>query len=133
MRKKLTDMADKVVTLLTENQYMTTREIADKTRLSVNSVRVIIKHLRSQVGIISSRKGHILAEYASVQDDVEFLRRLNGKRASDIMSLEGVRRHIEKRWKTIGYTRQLNLSMKPLGGDVSIFSNNIKLLTSLKF
>ena len=36
MRKKLTDMANKVVTLLTENQYMTTREIADKTHLSVN-------------------------------------------------------------------------------------------------
>jgi DNA-binding CsgD family transcriptional regulator len=133
MRKKLTDMADKVVTLLTENQYMTTREIADKTHLSVNSVRVIIKHLRSQVGIISSRKGHILAEYASVQDDVEFLRRLNGRRASDVMSLEGVRRHIEKRWKTLGYNRQLNLSMKSLDSDVTVINNSIKLLSSLKF
>jgi DNA-binding CsgD family transcriptional regulator len=133
MRKKLTDMTDKVVTLLTENQYMTTREIADKTHLSVNGVRVIIKHLRSQVGIISSRKGHILAEYASVQDDVEFLRRLNGRRASDVMALEGVRRHIEKRWKPIGYTRQLNLSMKPLDSDVTVINNSIKLLSSLKF
>lgn len=133
MRKKLTDMTDKVVTLLTENQYMTTREIADKTHLSVNGVRAIIKHLRSQVGIISSRKGHTLAEYASVQDDVEFLRRLNGRRAGDVMALEGVRRHIEKRWKTIGYNRQLNLSMKPLDSDVTVINNSIKLLSSLKF
>jgi DNA-binding CsgD family transcriptional regulator len=132
MRKKLTDMADKVVTLLTENQYMTTREIADKTHLSVNSVRVIIKHLRSQVGIISSRKGHILAEYASVQDDVEFLRRLNGRRASDVMAISGVRKHIEKRWKAAGYTKQLNISFKALDGDIEILHSNVKLLTSLK-
>jgi hypothetical protein len=68
-----------------------------------------------------------------VQDDVEFLRRLNGRRASDVMALEGVRRHIEKRWKTLGYTRQLNLSMKPLDSDVTIINNSIKLLSSLKF
>ena len=43
-------MANKVVTLR-QNQYMTTREIADEPSIS-EWCEVIIKHLRSQVGII---------------------------------------------------------------------------------
>jgi hypothetical protein len=57
---------------------------------------------------------------------------MNGRRAIDVMSLECARRHIEKRWKTLCYNRQLHTSLKALEGDVSILSNNIKLLTSLK-
>jgi biotin operon repressor len=130
MREKTKMMIKKVHDLLLQNEYITSYDLAKKCHLHPWSIRRIIKHLRIQgIGIITTNKGYILAEYAKQSDDVTFVRRIMGRRASDTICIQAARRHIQKRWKSVEGKNNINNVLNFL----SPINGVTKVETSLKY
>lgn len=102
MRAKTKEMLKKVKDYLYANEYTTADQIAEFCGLSRMSAYRIIKLLRlSGIGIIPGKKGYILSDIASKQDDVKFVRTCFGRRASDILALSVAEKDIRKRWRSV--------------------------------
>lgn len=102
MRQKTALMIKKVHDLLKENEYLTTDELCKKCHLKRWSIYQIIRYLRLEsIGVIPTRKGYILSEFAKKNDDVHFMRRCFGRRTSDLIALSAAEPDITKRWKGI--------------------------------
>lgn len=119
MQKKTQDMVNKVKYLLLKNNYISAFEIAKHCRLSVISIYRIIRYIRLEgTGVIPTKKGYILSEFAQKSDDVGFIRRCFGRRTSDVISLGAMENDIKKRWAAVEDKNNLNnvfkfLSIKP--------------------
>jgi Lhr-like helicase len=130
MRERTKMMIKKVHDLLLQNEYITSYDLAKKCHLHPWSIRRIIKYLRIEgIGIITTSKGYILAEYAKQMDDVTFVRRIMGRRASDTISIQSARRHIQKRWRSVEGKNNINNVLNFL----SPINNDTKAETSLKY
>lgn len=102
MKEKTAMMIKKVHTLLKENEYLTTEYLCKNCRLGKWSIYNIIRYLRiSGVGVLPTKKGYILAEFAKKRDDVHFMRRCFGRRTSDLIAMRAAEPHIIKRWNGI--------------------------------
>jgi hypothetical protein len=131
MREKTKMMIKKVHNLLVKNEYMTSYDLGKKCNLHPWSIRRIIKHLRIEgIGIIATSKGYILAEYAKQSDDVTFVRRIMGRRASDTICIQSARRHIQKRWRSVEGKNNINNVLTYLSpiNDGSEAQNSLKYL-----
>ena len=115
---KLQLLAPKVVTYMTENEgHMTAEKLAKVFRLSIYQIYAIIRIIRieKQIGVIPTHKGYILSKFASVRDDVHFLRRLNGRRTGDVLSLMAAEDDIRERWHKLPHgNSELKLILGPL-------------------
>jgi len=131
MRKVLTDgMLKKINDLLCEFEYLSADEIADRCGMKAPSVYRAIRLMRlKNIGILTTNKGYILAEYAKKTDDVNFVRRLYGRKVSDYIAAKAAEPHITKRWKGIEQKKQLRLMMQPLTVNIAN-SGGMKVLLS---
>lgn len=122
-------MIPKIQIVLTEtNTHLSAKEIATKCRMTVSAVYSSIRKMRlSNIGILTTNKGYILSEFASKSDDVNFIRRLYGRRTSDFIALKAVQPHIVKRWSS--NQAELKSMMQPLMVDLSN-SKGMKFLLS---
>jgi biotin operon repressor len=102
MRSNTIEMLQKVKSLLIDNEYMSGQELAKKCNLSPGSIYRIINLMRKEgIGVHVTPKGYILSEMAAKKDDTHFLRRLNGRRASDFYAIQSSGPHIKKRWRGV--------------------------------
>lgn len=100
MRQKTIEMLKKVSYELTKREYVTAQDLQQITGLKNYSIYRIIKFMRLEgIGIIATKKGYILSKYAKQKDDVTFIRRLYGRRTSDLIALRAAESDIQKRWK----------------------------------
>lgn len=130
MRQKVAESLNKVKNALIENEYQTANELAEKCRMRPCSVYHIIRNMRvSGIGIMATNKGYVLSEFAKKTDDINFIRRLYGRRASDFIAISAAQPDIQKRWKTIEEKRELQLLVAPLSVDISN-SKGMKILLS---
>lgn len=119
MQKKTELMINKVKHLLLKNNYIHAFELAKLCGLSPVSIYRIIRLLRLEgIGVIPTKKGYILSEFAQKPDDVGFMRRCFGRRTSDIIALGAMENDIRKRWSAVEDKNNLNnifkyLSIKP--------------------
>ena len=119
MREKTALMVKKVHDLLLNNEYMTAIDIAKACHLKRWSVYAIIRYLRIEgIGIIPTKAGYILSEFAKKRDDVGFIRRCFGRRTSDLISLHSAEKDISKRWNAVEDKNNINqvfryLSLNP--------------------
>jgi hypothetical protein len=131
MREKTKLMIKKVYSLLMENEYMTTEEIAQKCHIKHWAVHAIIRQLRiDNIGVLTTYKGYILAEYGKQTDDVTFIRRIMGRRTSDIIAVRAAEKHIKKRWKTIEGKNNINNVLSYLS---PVRSNDEQAKESIKY
>jgi hypothetical protein len=79
------------------------------------------------IGVLPTKKGYVLAEFATKNDDVGFIRRCYGRRASDLISIQAAHTHINRRWKTVSDQTALKTLLGPLVIDLSN-SKGAKLL-----
>lgn len=115
MRAKTLEQMTKAKSALIEENYIKAEFLAERCSLSKMSVYRIIRKLREEgTGIYSTPKGYILSEFASKNDDVHFLRIINGRRTGDFISLSAAKSHLEKRWNTLPDKRKLLTIVKPL-------------------
>lgn len=123
IREKTKIMIGKVHGLLKDNDYLTADDIQKACRLSRWSVYQIIRHLRLDgIGIIPTKKGYILSEFARKNDDVHFMRRCFGRRTSDLIALSAAEQDITKRWRAVEDKNNINQVFKYL----AINPNNTK-------
>jgi biotin operon repressor len=119
MRPKTKEMLNRLRTLLAENEYQSAAQLAEATHMSTASVYRAVRILKEEgTGILVTNKGYILSSCAKKRDDVNFLRRLNGRRTSDFISMTAAEPDMKKRWKSVIDRRTLALILAPLRADV---------------
>lgn len=102
MRESTLAMINKIHNELIKREYVKVHDLCKLTRLKPCSVYRLIRIMRLEgIGIFPTRKGYILSEYASKQDDVHFIRRCYGRRTADIIAIKSSEKHIKKRWKAL--------------------------------
>lgn len=131
MHKKTEMMMGKVKDLLIKNNYIHAYELAQKCKLGTGSIYRIIRNLRLEgIGIIPTKKGYILSEFAQKSDDVGFMRRCFGRRTSDVIALGAIEKDVRLRWNSVEDKNNINnifkyLSIKP--------ANTEKAKTGIKY
>ena len=99
MQVKSKEMLTRVKQILVDNQYVYAHQIASQTGLTTAGVYKAISILRvSGIGVYASRKGYILAEFATQRDDIENSRKLVSRRTADYINFSAAERHMKKRW-----------------------------------
>lgn len=130
---KTLDMVEKVKKILIENEHVSADVLASKCNMSVQSIYRIIRVMRLQgVGVLVTPNGYILSKYATKKDDVHFLRRLNGRRTSDIIALKAAEPDIKKRWNAIPDKKALSLIVGPLHTDIGALNLGLETLKKLE-
>jgi len=133
MKAKTAEMISRVQNLLMDNEYQSSRSIAERCHLKPTSVFRMIRIMRlSGIGVLTTNKGYVLSEYAKKTDDVNYLRRLYGRRNSDYIGLKAAEKDIQKRWNSISERQQLRLIFKPLSVDIGNTQGMKVLLTKSK-
>ena len=115
MRSKTVEMIGKIKSLLTEETgYLTAKQLGKKCNLCPGSIHRIIKIMReSGTGVIPTKVGYILSEFATKSDDVGFVRRLNGRRTSDFFSFKSAEPDIRKRWNSLEDKKVIEIAFRP--------------------
>jgi biotin operon repressor len=133
MRVKAKEMMKKALTILREEEYTPAKVMGEKLHLSESAVYRLIRLFRADgVGIHTTPKGYILSEFARKPDDVHFLRRLNGRRASDFIALRAAEPDIRHRWSSVEDRRDLKLITAPLHVDLEDVTRGMKILLDTK-
>ena len=123
-------MINKVYKLLQENEYITSQEIIKKIKMAKGSVFRIIRLMRIKgIGVLSTRKGYVLSEFAKQRDDVYFIRMMYGRRASDMIAIQAALPHIKTRWHDEVDQRNFKSMLHPLTSDLS---KGMKILLTYK-
>ena len=134
MYEKTKTMMNKVRTYLVENEYISAEELAKKCHCCNGTIYRIIRNLRlSGIGVIPTRNGYVLSEFAKKSDDVGFIRRCFGRRTSDIIALAAVENDVRLRWSGVEDKNNINnilkyLSIKPTNTEKA--KSGIKYLLS---
>lgn len=131
MKARAHEKVKQVKAILRDSEYITGREIAEKIGMCSSSVCRIIRTMRTQgIGVHTTKDGYVLSSHATKADDVGFLRRLNGRRTSDVIALAAAAGGIKNRWRTIEDRTSLRLIVGPLTGDVGKLQAGMKVLSS---
>jgi len=111
--------------------YVSARTLAEDLGMKVSTARRVVKLMILEgIGVYSrTRKGYVLAEFASKRDDVNAIRKMHGRRTADSLSLVAAQVWMRGRWKTDWERRQLGTALKPLLSDMSMLEqSNVVLL-----
>jgi len=134
MRSSTVEMMKKVKTLLLETpNYLSAQDIADECNLAVSSVYRIIRMMRLEgIGIHVTPHGYVLSEFAEKKDDTHFMRRLNGRRTSDLIAIQAAAPHIKKRWGAVEDKRNIGIIIAPLNADMKLLNAGIESIKALE-
>lgn len=132
MLNKTKDLLKKIKTILIENEYVTADVLAQKCHLSTKSIYRAIRFLRIEgIGIIPTKKGYVLSEFAKKTDDVFFIRRCFGRRTSDIIALSAIEKDVRLRWSGVEDKNNINNVLKYLSIKPQLIKNASKNVTYL--
>ena len=132
----LVSKRENALSVLTDNSYTTAKNMAASIGSSVGYVYTLVRKLREEgVGIIATRKGYILSEYAHKKDDVHFLRAINGRRTSDFIAMKAAMPDIKKRWRGDKQNALLLTMSQPLLSDKPLLdkSRNTLIKEKIKY
>jgi len=106
MKTSTMKMVTKAHSILSEGIPVPAKILAAKCGLKAASAYRMVRIMREEgIGIIPTKAGYLLAEHATKRDDVFFLRKLNGRRTSDYIALNGCIDEMSKRWKGVEQTQ----------------------------
>jgi biotin operon repressor len=130
VKLKTKEMAAKAKNMLTGSDgYMPANVLAEHLGMAPAGVYRLIRILREGgTGILPTPKGYVLSEYANKTDDVHFMRRLNGRRTSDMIALRAAEPDIRKRWSSVEDRRSLKLITAPLHVELATLDQGHKIL-----
>jgi biotin operon repressor len=118
--------------LLTQtDKYLTSDDISQACGCSKGTVYNTIRKMREKgIGVHATKDGYVLSEFAQKKDDVGLLRKVNGRRTSDMIMLSAARTHMEKRWKTDSDRTLLGSMIDPLNINIDKLRISKKLIDS---
>lgn len=132
MKAKAKDMRAKALSILRDEEHIHADQLAEKLGMSTGSIFCLIRNMRwDGIGVHTTNKGYILSEFAKKPDDVNFMRRLNGRRASDFMALRAAEPEMRKRWTSVEDRRDFRLITAPLHVEVKALTDGGKILLDL--
>ena len=134
MRSSTIEMMKKVKNLLIETpNYLSAQDIAEHCNLSVSSVYRLIRMMRLEgIGIHVTPHGYVLSEFAEKKDDTHFMRRLNGRRTSDIIAIQAAAPHIKKRWSAVEDKKNMGIILAPLNSDIKLLDAGLESIKALE-
>lgn len=96
------DRVKKIMRLLEAGDYVDSYQLSSKSGMSRIMIYRLIRKMRIDgIGIIPTKRGYILSEFAQLTDDVSFVRRCLGRRTSDIIAMGASKKDILSRWYSI--------------------------------
>jgi hypothetical protein len=115
MKASVKESINKVKQALIDNEYQTAKQLGDKCGLKPCSIYRVVKNMRiAGIGVLPSSCGYVLSQYAKKNDDVGFIRRVYGRRASDFIAVKAAQPDISRRWNSIEEKKELKLLIQPL-------------------
>jgi len=133
LRAKVKDLLKKGMGVLRDQHYVPAQDMSAKLGIPVSAVFRLIRLMRVEgIGVHTTPKGYVLSEFAKKNDDVHFLRRLNGRRASDFIAIRAAEPEIRKRWSSVEDRRSFRLITAPLHVDLKAITDGAKILLSAK-
>jgi len=128
----LTEESRKIQSFLKDQRYLHAKDIAKLVEIPVTRVYAIIRQMRIKgIGVMTINKGYVLASNATKSDDINFTRRLYGRRASDLLAISVCKDDIQKRWNTPRDRAMLSKITSPLLANLSN-SNGMKVLLTVE-
>jgi hypothetical protein len=128
--QSLTENHKKIQSLLKDQTYLHAKEIAIAVDIPVARVYSVVRQLRIRgVGVMTVNKGYVLSNKATKRDDINFTRRLYGRRASDLLAIMVCKDDIQKRWNAPRDRAMLQKITSPLLANLSNSSGMNVLLT----
>jgi hypothetical protein len=131
VRSNVRDMLKKTRDIMksSDEPHLTAMILAERMNLPVSTVYRLIRMMRVEgVGVHTTGKGYVLSEYATKRDDVNFMRRLNGRRTSDFFAMRASEPYIQKRWTSVEDRRNLLLIVAPLRVNLKSLDDGNKVL-----
>jgi biotin operon repressor len=115
-----------------DEEHVHAGTLAEKLGMSLSGVFCMIRNMRwDGIGVHTTHKGYILSEFAKKPDDVNFMRRLNGRRTSDYMALRAAEPEMRKRWTSVEDKNSFRLITAPLNVEIKTLNNGGRLLLDL--
>jgi len=111
-------LVSKMTTWLHDNKYKTAGQLAIAFGESTGMIYAVIKQMRLRnTGVLTvyrgDKRGYVLSKDAVKQDDVHFMRRCRGRRASDYIALMAAGPDMEARWNSVADRRAFSTMFKP--------------------
>ena len=130
MKLKGKDLQVAIQKELEQNQYIHANTLAKKFNVCNGTITNAIRKMReeSDIGIHIVQQGYTLSENATKKDDVGFVRRLMGRRASDFFAMQAAQPYIAKRWSSLEDKNALKLLTSGLGGSATTINKGLTLL-----
>jgi len=101
-------------------KYFYAQQLAKLCGISKSSIYSLIKEIRLRnIGIIVTKKGYILSSRAEKKDDLNYIRFIYGRRASDYIAAKAAESDIYKRWKGEINDKNFRSMYRPLIVDIS--------------
>ena len=120
MRASVEKSINKVKQALLDNEYQTANELGEECGLQPCSIYHIVKNMRKEgIGVLVTKNGYVLSKYAKKTDDVEFIRRVYGRRNSDFIAVKAAELDISRRWNSLSEKKELRLLISPLSVNLS--------------
>ena len=133
MKAKPNNMRAKALSILRDEKHIRAYELSEKLGMSTGGVFCLIRNMRwDGIGVHTTHKGYVLSEFADKSDDVNFMRRLNGRRASDFMALRAAEPEMRKRWTSVEDKRDFRLITAPLHVEAKALTDGGKVLLDLQ-
>jgi hypothetical protein len=125
------DWIKRVKDALTKKRYMKTSDLAECFHVSFFTIHRIIKLMRCNgIGILPSKKGYILSEFASQSDDLYFIRWCYGRRVNENITLNAARNDILSRWTRLEDRKAMKSLLGPIETGIDSVNKGLKLLQS---
>ena len=136
MRAAKLDLLKKLRGLLIDSpkKGIPAKELANALAIPISRIYGLVRQLKEgygqnrPLGIHPLKDGYILSEYATRNQDVELLRKLNGIRVSIAVTANSAAPWIKPRWNSIQDKRDFAIVMRPVLAPTTLFKQSMKIL-----
>lgn len=129
IRGRSREIIPKIHSLLTDNATLRAKDLAKGCHATVAQVYQAVRLMREDsTGVMPVKGGYVLSKYATKKQDVEFMRRMNGRRTSDTISVLAAKPDIKKRWKTFEDRRAFLSITGPLTPNLKTLESGTDIL-----
>jgi|GEM_PF-5902084 len=126
---KSKELAPKIYSWLMNNPYKSASALALVFKCKISMIYAAIREAKlMNMGILTTQNGYVPSKIAKKQDDVHYMRRCRGRRASDYISLQAALPDMEGRWKSVEDQRAFDTMFKPFHTSPQILDRSKKVI-----
>lgn len=129
IRGRSQEAIPKIQSLLTENETLRAKDLAKRCHVTITQVYRAIKLMRKDgTGVMPVRGGYVLSRLATKKQDVMFMRRMLGRRASDNLSVLAAKPDMMSRWRSADDKRAFLSIVSPMTPNPKLLESGASVL-----